>query len=148
MGPDLSILVVDDDDTFRALVQDALSTDYQVSTASDCIEATDLLNEQNFSLLIIDLFLPVVDGAEFIRMLRVDHKFNDLPILVVTAYLWDNQVSQSLGVGGILRKPFSLDELARAVAELIRRALPDPKRGKEKRPRCEGTANGDRAPRR
>ncbi len=147
MGQSSSILVVDDDDTLLAFMQDALSGEYQVSTASDCIEATDLLNEHCFALLIVELLLPVVDGAEFIRMVRADHTFDDLTVLVVTDYAWDSQVSESLRVGGILYKPFALAELVRIVAKLVRRAPPDSKRGIETRSRCEGSANGNHPPR-
>ncbi len=118
MDRDLAILVVDDDDAILALLQDLLSSDYQVFTADNCIDATDLLTAHRFSLLIIDLVLPVLDGAEFSRLLRADPEFDGLPLLVITGYPPQASALASVRIERTLFKPFTLDDVVQSVKQL------------------------------
>ncbi len=127
MGQRFSVLVVDADDTILSLFQDLLSPEYQVQTAPNCVEAADLLAERHFSLLIVELQMPIMDGASFIRILRSNREFDNLPLLVMTAYPPAALVLESVRPERILYKPFELNDLILAVAELTRHAARGPR---------------------
>ncbi len=122
MGPILSILVVDDDDTILWLIHDTLSPEYRVEMAHSCLEATDLLTARRFSLLIIDLELPILDGASFIRMLRAAPEFDSLPVLITTAYEASANKIPQIPATQILHRPFKLYQLLKLVDEMAHSA--------------------------
>ncbi len=122
MGQTLPILVVDDDDTILSLFDDALSPEYQVEMAHGCIEATDRLTNRRFSLLIIDLQLPVLDGATFVRLLRANPEFDGLPVLLMTDYPPSANALLPLPATRILHRPFDVSQLLAAVDEMTRPA--------------------------
>ncbi len=121
-----SVLVVDDDDAILSMIQDTLKDQYEVCTASDVLEAADLLRDQNFDLLVLDLNMPVVDGEELMQIFSVHPNFNALPILVISAYpdLIERVKKSRVPVQAILPKPFSVEELRRMVAQTIARTNP------------------------
>jgi two-component system, chemotaxis family, chemotaxis protein CheY len=114
-----SVLVVDDDEAILQLVNDSLKDTYQVATATDVLQAADLIQDQRFDLLILDLNMPVMGGEDLLDVFRVHPGFIGMPILVISAY---NDLIQRLAnahVQAILPKPFAIDTLRRVVAETI-----------------------------
>ncbi len=115
------ILVIDDDESILDLIQDILSLDYFVSTASDAQKGLEMLGQDRFDLLILDLGLPGVSGIDLIRYLRMQEKYANLPILVLSAYMELASRLADLTVDDVLAKPFALAQLERQVAKLVRR---------------------------
>ncbi len=113
------ILVLDDDDTILELVQDILSSNYDIVANSSAADGLKQLADEHFDLLILDLGLPGLSGIDTIRQIRQDQN-SQLPILVVSAYTELRRLVAGLQVDGILAKPFSLTQLETRVAELIR----------------------------
>ncbi len=114
-----SILVLDDDVSACELLQDALWEDYQVYPASNALDAADLLHLQRVDLLIVDLHLPILDGVQFIRLVRDEPHLRQMPILAVTAYPEFIRHLDGTHVEALLRKPFDLLDLQLTVKELI-----------------------------
>ena len=128
-GAGETILVVEDDDTVRGIMSDALrDLGYQVSLASDARPAIAVLqSERQIDLLISDVVLPHISGrklAELARNLRPD-----LKVLFVTGYAEQATIrGEFLDVGmEMLTKPFALDALGAKVHAMIRR--PDSSEG-------------------
>ncbi len=117
-----SILVVDDDEAILRLLTDSLSDQYEVKTASDVLEAADLLQAESFDLLILDLNMPVVDGSELLDIFRVQPNFENLPILVISAYQDLIERVRGARINAILPKPFAINTLRQTVADTIRSA--------------------------
>lgn len=115
------ILVVDDDEAILELVRQALSPFYFIVTASDSLLAVDLLINERFDLLIIDLGLPLLDGTELIRQLRSQPPYAQIPILVMSAFPKLRDRLSGSEVEAILPKPFAVDQLARVVADTLAR---------------------------
>jgi two-component system KDP operon response regulator KdpE len=116
------ILVIDDDETILELVKETLSSDYQISAAHDSLEGVEMLLSERFDLLIIDLGMPVLDGVELIQKIRANSPFQNIPILVLSAYPELRTRIGSSDVQAIMAKPFSIDELSRTVADTISRS--------------------------
>ncbi len=111
------ILVIDDDDTILDLLSDVLSSDYEIHTARDALEAVEWLESEATDLIISDFYLPVLSGCELIQIIRNQREFDAVPILCVSAY---PDLYRNIGcaqVQGFLTKPFDINELSRAVAE-------------------------------
>ncbi len=119
MQPSPALLVVEDDEAIRLLIQDILQDRYRVETAEDALRAAELLEQRPFALLIIDLRLPVLDGMEFIAILRRQPAFAQLPVLALSVF---PDLLQRLSAGlvqGRLRKPFSVAALRQAIADIL-----------------------------
>jgi CheY-like chemotaxis protein len=86
-----TILVVDDEKNIRLLYKAELEDEgYKVLTASNGLEALDVLKKETVDLVLLDIKMPEMDGPEFLRHIR---QFNQtLPIIISTAY--GDQVSQ------------------------------------------------------
>ncbi len=115
------ILVIDDDPLILDLMQDALSQDYRVQVTSNPHEALTLLDREQFDLLLVDLGIPEIDGAEIIRYVRSSPHSRDLPVVVVSAYIELATRVAGLNVQAILRKPFQLDQLYETLDKVLTR---------------------------
>ncbi|MDQ2669530.1 MAG: response regulator [Gemmatimonadota bacterium] len=115
------ILVVDDDDGVRALAGRILeSCGYVVSLARHAYEALELLVDRNgaFRLLLTDVRMPGLNGVELMR--RVRTLWPEVPCLCMTGWVEERGALENLVPPcPVLRKPFSPDELAWAVAGLV-----------------------------
>ncbi|WP_416757720.1 response regulator [Roseateles sp. So40a] len=108
------ILVVEDDDEVRKSILQSLELlGHQVSSAPDGHAALLALRERQPSLLIVDYVMPGMNGAELIRHVQDD--WPTLPIILATGYADMDNVGGALGARSILKKPFSVDALAEAV---------------------------------
>jgi len=115
------ILVVDGDATYRmAIAQTLTDVGHQVQQAGDGAEGLALCRRMLPALVITAIVMPEKDGFELIRELSRD--IPHLPILAiagqVNASLY-SRVATTFGAAAALRKPFSADELLRAVATLL-----------------------------
>ncbi|RCK68488.1 MULTISPECIES: response regulator transcription factor [Desertihabitans] len=119
----MHILVVDDDQAVRdSLARSLQYSGYEVSTATDGVEALARLSAVRPDAVVMDVMMPRLDGLETTRMLRSTG--NDVPILVLTARDAVGDRVDGLDAGGddYMAKPFSLDELLARLRALVRRA--------------------------
>jgi CheY-like chemotaxis protein len=114
-----TILVIDDDSDVRAFLADSLqSLGYSVVEAEDGEGGLEVLREKSPDLVLLDYAMPGMNGAEVARIVRGRHP--DLPIVFVTGYAESEQLEAALGGDApILRKPFSLAQLASAIEEQL-----------------------------
>ncbi len=116
------ILAVDDNPAITELIQQGLSLiGYHVDVASNGAEALFKATTANYSLVVLDLMMPDVDGFQVIDRLRKSGR--DLPVLFLTARneTQDKIKGLSLGADDYITKPFSLEELAERVKAILRR---------------------------
>jgi two-component system phosphate regulon response regulator OmpR len=125
------LLVVDDDDRLRALLERFLSKHgYHVSTAADVAGARAALKRFAFDLLIVDVMLPDASGLMLTEQIRADHA---VPILLLTARkeVEDRIRGLEAGADDYLSKPFEPRELLLRVQRILERAAvpaPPPRR--------------------
>lgn len=118
----LKILVVDDESRMRKLVRDFLTkSNYDVVEAEDGAQAVDLFFEQNdISLIILDVMMPKMDGWQVCREIRA---YSKVPIIMLTAKSdeRDELLGFELGVDEYISKPFSPKILVARVEAILRR---------------------------
>ncbi len=116
------ILVVDDEAAIRKVVRDALEkAGYTVETAIDGDEASRLLEDGEFDLVVTDLNMPNLDGLELVRHMR---RKTLVPVLVLTVDKEERQKVRLLDAGAddYVTKPFGIAELLARTRALLRRA--------------------------
>jgi two-component system response regulator MprA len=121
----MHILVVDDDQAVRdSLARSLMYSGYEVTTASDGVDALAQLSGSRPDAVIMDVMMPRLDGLETTRALRASG--NDVPILVLTARdaVGDRVDGLDAGADDYMAKPFSFEELQARLRALTRRARP------------------------
>ena len=116
------LLVVDDDQRLRALLQRYLTSNgFRVSAAADAGEARTLMKSMAFDLLILDVMMPGESGLDLTRAVRAN---SQVPILILTARgeSHDRIAGLEFGADDYLPKPFEPRELVLRCGALLRRS--------------------------
>jgi DNA-binding response OmpR family regulator len=115
------VLIVEDDPAILAILVDVLEDEgYGVSVARNGRDALDALRARPTSppcLILLDLMMPTMNGAEFRSEQLKDDLLSGIPVLLLTADRNGRRAAEELNVAAMLRKPPDLDELL----SLIRR---------------------------
>lgn len=94
------IMVIEDDQKIRELLVDGLtSVAYEVRSATNGLEALQLLEAFTPRLFIVDLNMPKLDGLEFLKAIRSREETKDLPAIVLTAQSEDDLIQKSMQLG-------------------------------------------------
>ena len=115
------ILIIEDDENINALLRNILNRNgYEVQCALNGWEGYELAMKNDYSLILIDLMLPLKSGEEILRELRTK---KDTPVIVLSA---KNAVSNRielirLGADDFICKPFDIDEVMLRIDALLRR---------------------------
>ena len=113
------VLIVEDNDDLRALLGDVLDeAGFEVLAVSNGAEALQAADGWRPAVIVLDLMMPVMDGAAFLRERRQVPWLASVPVLVLTAHPYHHRVLDGLGPSAVLRKPYELDEMIAAVQAL------------------------------
>lgn len=121
------ILVADDELNQQELVRaNLVNGGYEVLTASDGVEAYELISLEKPDLIILDWMMPRLSGVDLCRKLRNHRETKDLPIIILSARSEESDRSFGLDCGAddYVPKPFFPKELVARVKSLLRRARP------------------------
>jgi CheY-like chemotaxis protein len=114
------ILVVEDDEVVRTLVGMALEDEgFEVLTAENGQSALALINHHAPALILLDLWMPVMDGWDFARAYRA-RSDGTAPIVALTTAIDNELRRQDLPVEDVLTKPFEVSELYAIVSRYVR----------------------------
>jgi len=121
---DKSILLVEDNDDIRDTLEEILIQEgFRVATATNGLEALDVLAHDPLPcLILLDLRMPVMDGVSFRLHQMRDPRIREVPVVVLTAANEDRREAALLGACGHLRKPIDLDVLLETAEEACRDA--------------------------
>lgn len=118
------ILIVDDEERIREMIQEYTSPEgFYIDEASDGVEALALFKQVQYSLVILDVMMPKMDGWSVCREIR---KTSQVPVIMLTARgeEYDKLFGFELGVDDYMVKPFSPKELLARIKAIIRRSTP------------------------
>ncbi len=119
-----NILIVDDLDVNRLLVRNALKEgNYKFTEAEDGVQALSCIEHNEYDVVLLDIMMPGIDGAEVCRQVRKEMCDELLPIIMVTA-LDDPEgigIAFQAGANDYIAKPFSKYELATRVKSFAER---------------------------
>ncbi len=112
------ILIVEDDASLRRLLEIRLSVDgYETRAAGDGVAALEVLAGWVPDVVLTDVMMPRMSGLSLCREVRRDERIASLPIILLTARCFDNDIQEVLDLGGItfMNKPFESETLNRAL---------------------------------
>jgi CheY-like chemotaxis protein len=115
------VLVVDDDDVIRQLIQVNLELEgFEVHTAVDGQDALDRVREVAPCVVTLDIMMPRLDGWQAAARLREDPKTAHVKVVLLSARAQEADLrrGQGIGVDAYLTKPFDPDELVTTVRRL------------------------------
>lgn len=117
------ILVVDDDREIRQMLIEALTLDrqYLVEEAANGIEASIKLGTYRPDLLILDIFMPEMDGLEVCRIIKTEPELADMQVIITTGHPEHVKLDEvvQMGFTRIFSKPFDLWDLVKAVESIL-----------------------------
>jgi CheY-like chemotaxis protein len=121
MAAKQKILVVDDDDAIRAMVERVLKREkFQVESARDGFEAIEKLASDEYGTVLLDLMMPRVDGRGVLRYLEKERPAPPPKVIVMTADLFGAaQTQEAPPVVTVLAKPFDIGMLVSTVRETL-----------------------------
>ena len=115
------VLIVDDELINRELLSAMLSQTFEIETASNGQEAMMMLTQPdaNYSLILLDLMMPVMDGFEVIERCQKDEALKRIPIIVMTSEKSAEARSIRMGAADFITKPYDMPEVILARCERI-----------------------------
>lgn len=116
------VLVVEDEREISRILEEFLvRNEYSVTVASDGLSASQIMEKEQFDMILMDLMLPGKSGEELIRELR---KFSDSPLIVISAKSALEARIEALRIGAddFILKPFELSEVLVRMEVVLRRA--------------------------
>ena len=129
----IKVLVVDDEPAIREMIRFVLGkSDMKVRCAADGREALEKIREKVPDVLLLDWMMPNLSGTELTRHLRRDPLTKDIPIIMLTARISEDDKVTGLDAGAddYVVKPFSPRELVARIKAVVRRSEPSDEEGK------------------
>lgn len=122
------ILIVDDSEMNRMLLAEILQDEYALTEAADGIEAVSLLRENvnRFSLILLDLMMPGMDGFKVMEVINEYHWIDRLPVIIISSDTSANAVDRAFNLGAVdfISRPFDMTVVHhRIMNTLLLRAL-------------------------
>jgi len=117
------ILVVEDDpDIMRILVHALTGGGHQVVPAYGGEDAVRKAQTQRFDLVLTDLAMPKMSGVEVIETIKTNPKTRHIPVIAVTAHVWDilAQNAGQVGCDGYISKPFNTKQLLQEIQKYLK----------------------------
>jgi len=117
------VLVVEDNQDNRELVVKVLEINgYKVIEAVDGEDAIEKIRTENPDLILMDLYIPKIDGYEVTRRLKGDRGLRDIPVIALTAHAMKGDMEDALAAGcdGYISKPIDVRELPGQIKRFLK----------------------------
>ena len=112
-----TILLVEDDPGTRDLMETCLrASGYRVRTASNGSQALAVLQTETPCAMVVDLMMPVMDGAELRRHQQAIPAVSSVPFILVSAAPNADRIARELGIADVMPKPFDAERLLAILA--------------------------------
>ena len=123
-GQQYSLLAVDDNEMNRNLLTKRLVRQgYRVTVAVDGQQALDVLREEEFNLVLLDIMLPNINGYQVLEQMKADQSLSHIPVIMLTALdAADGKAKcMELGAEDYLTKPFNPVALKSRISDCLAR---------------------------
>jgi len=121
----MDVLIVDDSAAIRKILRRVLQQAEipigSVYEAGDGLEAVASLKQQYVQLILSDINMPNMDGLEFLRELKGNSDWKDIPVIMITTEGSQAKVLEAvqLGAAGYVRKPFTAEQIKEKLAGIV-----------------------------
>lgn len=117
-----SVLVVEDDAEMRDYIARELSSEYNVATAANGMDALQKMEAASVDLIVSDIMMPKMDGVQLCNIVKNNTKFSHIPVILLTAAAGLNTRMETLqaGADGYIEKPFSIELLRANISSLFK----------------------------
>jgi DNA-binding response OmpR family regulator len=117
--PPKTILLIEDDEVLQEILEDFLKeSGYLVLKARDGLEGIEMIRNETFDLILVDIVLPYVSGIGIIKIARAERA--NVPIVCITGYGYSpEKLAEEEHADYVLRKPFGFKNLAQAIEDLL-----------------------------
>jgi len=115
------ILTIDDELIVRISCERTLSSaGYEVKSAAGGKEGIEILEQERFNLVLLDLKMPDIDGIEVLKLIRV--KWPETKVIIITGYSTDQTSKETMkhGAHKFLEKPFTPDSLLSLINDTLK----------------------------
>ena len=116
------MLTVDDSPSVRKLVKFTLKAKgYQVSSAGDGAEALDLVKQEDFDAIILDINMPRMNGLEFLKHIKANDQYASIPVIMLTTEGQDDDKDKAVALGATayMVKPFKPTQLLTLLEKIV-----------------------------
>ncbi|MBE9584178.1 response regulator [Mucilaginibacter sp. JRF] len=114
------ILVLDDNEDILEIVQETLSYEqFEVKSTAEGEEVLPLIQDFKPHLVILDYRVSGMNGGEICKQIKAHPDYNDIPVIIFSAYINSNGELNAYGCDAVINKPFDLGELVDKVNNLI-----------------------------
>jgi DNA-binding response OmpR family regulator len=123
MSDSIKILVVEDEDPIRTILEYNLKMDgFDVYAASNGSEGLELAREIIPDLILLDWMMPEMDGLTVLSQLKLDERTSNIPVFMLTAKGMMNEVGRALyeGADDYITKPFDPKELGQTLKKKLK----------------------------
>ena len=121
--PTIKVLVVEDSPTMRQLIAFALKPlkDCQIVEATDGLDGLKKLTEHTFSIALIDINMPLMDGLKLVRLMKDDPKNRQVPVIIISTEGGEvvKEKALALGVNAYITKPIKAANVLQTVRTLV-----------------------------
>ena len=103
-----TILIVEDELINQELLKNFLEDTYDLLIASDGLEAIDIIKEHknNISLILLDLFLPNLNGKDILKRLKNNDEYKNIPVIIITSDINSEEETLNIGAIDFIPKPY------------------------------------------
>ncbi len=119
----MKVLIVDDYESTRALLRRILIRDYScaVVEAENGVDALDKIGSHDFTFVLLDVQMPIMDGIETLQAIRKSSEQPDLPVVMLSAERDEMKVRRilSLGITDYLSKPLKTEHISSRLARIV-----------------------------
>ena len=116
-----TLLIVEDNNDFRAFLIDCLKSYYTIFSATNGQEALKVLSLHSVNIVISDIMMPIMDGLQLCQTIKNDIRYSHIPVILLTARTADEHVIDGLreGADEYITKPFNLEILRLRIEKII-----------------------------